>query len=372
MKPPLVPARRGKVVCLVLTLLMAAGCTHIPPAELQATATDYNVVLQRTSAEQLLLNLVRLRYHEPPFFMQPSSVSAQLRRTVELTAQAGINDARVTQRNLGLNGHLGFSEQPTLTFVPMQGEAFMGRMLSRVDLQTLLLLYHSGWDIERVFRLCVHSLNQIINLPSASSSGRVGESKPVDPFYAVMHLLRVLQRTGAIDFGYAPEREPATAVMSLSATDTGPAAQEFRERLRLATGRSEYRIELGTRAEAKDSGALVIATRSLMGILLFLSHAVEVPAEDLKRQVVTVTTDAAGNPFNWSDATAGTFRVRVSETPPPSESIRTFYRGHWFFIDDTDLESKSTLSLLSQLFSIQSGPANSFAPVLTLPAGGAP
>ena len=75
---------------------MAAGCTHIPPAELQATATDYNAVLQRTSAEQLLLNLVRLRYHEPSFFMQPSAVSAQLRRTVELTAQAGINDARVT------------------------------------------------------------------------------------------------------------------------------------------------------------------------------------------------------------------------------------------------------------------------------------
>ena len=43
MKSPLVPARRGKVVCLVLTLLMAAGCTHIPPAELQATATDYIV-----------------------------------------------------------------------------------------------------------------------------------------------------------------------------------------------------------------------------------------------------------------------------------------------------------------------------------------
>ncbi len=353
--------RRVEFASLGLALLSLSGCAHIPPAALQATATEYNIVLQRTGAEQLLLNLVRLRYHEPPFFMQPGAVSAQLRRTVDLTAQAGIKDANVTEHNLGLDGHLGFSEQPTLTFVPLQGEAFMGRMLSRLDLQTLLLLYHSGWDIERVFRLCVHSLNEIINSPSAAGV-RGAQREPHDSFDAVMDLLQALQRAGAIDFGYAPASDPPAAVISLPATDTNPTVQAFRKRLRLAPGRSEYRLELGTRAEAKDSAGLVIATRSLMGILFSLSHSVEVPEGDLQRAVVTVTRDATTAPFH----------VRVSATPPAMDSIRTYYRGHWFFIDDTDLESKSTMILLSQLFSIQSGPTNSFAPVLTLPAGSAP
>jgi hypothetical protein len=103
MKDQHMPPRRPGFLYLGLTVLLAAGCAHIPPAALQATATDYNVVLQRTSAEQLLLNLVRLRYREPPFFMEPSSVSAQLRRTVDLAAQAGVIDGRVTEGNLGLD-----------------------------------------------------------------------------------------------------------------------------------------------------------------------------------------------------------------------------------------------------------------------------
>jgi len=139
--------KRGfALVCLLCAL---AGCVRIPIATMQATATDHNMVLQRASDEQLLLNLVRLRYHEPPFFMEPSAVSAQLRRNAEVSASAGISDAFVTERSASLGGRLGFSEQPTLTFVPLRGEAVMAKILSRLDLSTLLLLYHSGWDIER-------------------------------------------------------------------------------------------------------------------------------------------------------------------------------------------------------------------------------
>ena len=44
-------------------------------------------------------------------------------------------------------------------------------------------------------------------------------------------------------------------------------------------------------------------------------------------------------------------------------------RGSRFYIDDSDLESKSTFSLPGQLFALQSGQLKSTAPVLTLPVG---
>lgn len=107
-----------------------------------------------------------------------------------------------------------------------------------------------------------------------------------------------------------------------------------------------------------------------MGILFFLSHAVEVPDSD--EAVAAMTRDNQGKQIHWSESAAGTFRVRASETVPTPDSIRTYYRGHWFYIEDTDLESKATLTLLSQLFAIHSEPVTSFAPVLTLPAGDPP
>ena len=45
-------------------------------------------------------------------------------------------------------------------------------------------------------------------------------------------------------------------------------------------------------------------------------------------------------------------------------------RGYWFYIDNTDLHSKSMFALLRQLFFLQAGQLKGAAPVLTLPVGG--
>jgi hypothetical protein len=63
--------------CLGLSLisfLLAPGCTFGPEA-LTVTQSRYNDAIQYTTNEQLLLNLVRLRYRDAPVFAQISSVS---------------------------------------------------------------------------------------------------------------------------------------------------------------------------------------------------------------------------------------------------------------------------------------------------------
>ena len=45
------------------------------------------------------------------------------------------------------------------------------------------------------------------------------------------------------------------------------------------------------------------------------------------------------------------------------------YRGAWFYIADTDIDSKATFSLLMQLFALSAGETPSNAPILTLPVG---
>jgi hypothetical protein len=46
------------------------------------------------------------------------------------------------------------------------------------------------------------------------------------------------------------------------------------------------------------------------------------------------------------------------------------YRSGWFFIDDKDMQSKQTFSMLQQLFAMQAEAGESATPVLTLPVGG--
>jgi len=63
-------------------------------------------------------------------------------------------------------------------------------------------------------------------------------------------------------------------------------------------------------------------------------------------------------------------RIRSSNGRPAAGSVSVEYRGHWFYIDDSDLSSKSTFSLLGQLFALQAGGGKAISPVLTLPIGG--
>jgi hypothetical protein len=60
-------------------------------------------------------------------------------------------------------------------------------------------------------------------------------------------------------------------------------------------------------------------------------------------------------------------RIESSSAEPADAFVRVQHRGHWFFIRDNDLKSKSTFMLLSEVFSMQAGSSNAMAPALTLP-----
>ena len=85
-------------------------------------------------------------------------------------------------------------------------------------------------------------------------------------------------------------------------------------------------------------------------------------------ELVTVTKTKFGDTFDWNETPAGRlFKVKTSSEKPENAYIATHYRGHWFYIEDTNLESKSTFMLLRQLFDLQAGQKQSTGPTLTLP-----
>ena len=60
---------------LLLLCLLVTGCS-LGPRQLKGNRLGYNTSIQKSDNQELLLNLVRLRYMEVPNFMQVSSVTA--------------------------------------------------------------------------------------------------------------------------------------------------------------------------------------------------------------------------------------------------------------------------------------------------------
>ena len=65
------------------------------PDMLKVERINYNVALQNMNDEQMLLNLVRLRYRDTPIFLDVASISIQF--TIEAVLEAG---AELPERTL--------------------------------------------------------------------------------------------------------------------------------------------------------------------------------------------------------------------------------------------------------------------------------
>ena len=59
--------------------------------------------------------------------------------------------------------------------------------------------------------------------------------------------------------------------------------------------------------------------------------------------------------------------VRSSSKEPKSAFVATRYRGYWYYIDEADISSRETLTLLNAVFLLMAGGESGGGPVLTIP-----
>ena len=351
---------------LMLTVSLSACQTRFGPQALQRTHPAYNAAIIASTNEQMLQNLVRLRYRDVAFFLEVGSVTASL----SLVGNAGIA-ASVADGGDSVNPSAGvsYSDNPTISYVPLRGEDLFKSILSPLRLESILVLTQSGWSISRVFGLCFERINNLHNAPTAS-----GPTPEIEPDYAkfkrLLGLLRSLQNRHLIEVGARRNGESTDIVVKLT-TDSEEDAKKVSQvydLLQLELGRDNFKLNTDFLEVAGSQWS--VRTRSISSLLYYLSQNVETPGVHESAGLVTVTATRNGGVFDWSDTPAGNlFKVRAGSKRPDDAYIATFYRGHWFWIDDADLQSKSTFMLLRQLFDLQAGQSTYQGPTLTLPVG---
>jgi hypothetical protein len=158
--------------CLFIAIFAAcallSACTTFGPKKLPTDRFNYNHAIAYSWHEQLLLNLVRLRYLEEPTFLDVSSVVTQYTYSGNLGVQgsAGKNEGwldDVAGGNIGI----GYSERPTITFTPMTGEEISRRLLKPIPIDLLFGLAQSSWPIDQLIPVSLQRLNHLKNMSFA-------------------------------------------------------------------------------------------------------------------------------------------------------------------------------------------------------------
>jgi len=194
-------------------VLFLSGCS-IGPGVIRQNLVRYNQAVTDTENEQFLLNLVRLKYRDPPKIIAVTGITSQFTfdsfgggELVDshysgLAASAGkITNAFSTLTFGPFQGRL--TDVPSITMTPQTGADFTKGLVAPIPLERIVLLANTGWDLDRLLRLFVHNMNGVENAPHLTGGG--GEHKPdFEEFRSVAETLGRLQRQSLLELTTNP------------------------------------------------------------------------------------------------------------------------------------------------------------------------
>jgi hypothetical protein len=354
------------LMCFVIAAVGLSGCaSDIVSHAVRNDRLNFNEVIVQSWNEQLLLNLVRLRYRDNPLFLEMGTVITgySLKGASALTGGTTFQSPLTGDWKLSLGGE--YTTTPTLTYYPLQGEDYATRLLSPISPSIILFLSQSGWSIERLLTICVQQANEVPN--AVTAAGPTPDDPPVyEKAQRLFEAMRVLQKKGLLET--ALDRDGKTVLLYIRPTSesvSDSSAATVRMLLDLDPQATSYRLVPSYVRERTDEIAMM--GRSLLSVMYFLSHGIEVPVRDAGAGKVRVTRTSDGKPFDWNLVIGKVFRVRVSPLEPADAYVRVFYRDAWFYIADSDLNSKATFNLLTLLFNLKAAGKGAPEPFMSYP-----
>ena len=335
-------------------LALVAGCTSVTPDRISADRMDYGHVIVESWKRQTLLNVVRMRYGDAPVFLDVASVINSY--SVGGKANAAASLPSVTDPNVfSLGAEGSWSNTPTVTYQPLLGDRFTRSMLHPVPPAAVFQMLQAGWDARLVMTTVLNSINGLRN----DSYGLVGDRG----FSEVVAAIARIQRAGGLGVRVETRRDGSAIIFVLRRGETDAARRDdlrrIRELLMLDDAAAELEVTYGLLP--RNNREVALLTRSMMEIMLNIGIGVDLPAAHV----------ADGRALPWrdkGDPKDVPVQIHSGPTAPANTYSAVPYKDSWYWIEDTDIESKRTFTFLMILFSLAETGQPAAAPVVTVPS----
>lgn len=346
--------------------LFATGCSTAGLGKIPQTREGYNQALNKSDNQQFLLNIVKLHYDKSPFFVGINSVTT----STTLKYSSGGDDTKVGNATHGASGgQLGafwnlqpiieFTTSPTITYSPLQGTSFISGLMAPIDVNKLYYLVQTNLNLATTLKLSVDQLGPLDNSSSFIIRQNANQSAPdyFASFADKLDELREQNKLGVYLTSYQPPKiknqlagfesqiNSTTALAIVSNDDA--TAKYIAQTLKL---NKPYRTVIVSRFATNDvTGNVVkLRTRSFFSTLNSLSTGVATPATQLKLNYSQVERESQVTLPN------SIFKMYTSSDTPNAIN-KVEYDGNWYYVNNNDLNSKTTLMLVKLMYALQAG-----------------
>jgi len=342
-------------------LISIAGCAVVGPASIRGSRMAYNEAIVATNDQQVLAMIVRMRYGESNGLLAVSSVTASMRIEANASGEVGIGPGRNYAGNLvplSIGG--AYEENPTISYVPVQGEKYLRQVLAPLPIDLTVLLLDSLGDSPRAITLLIQAVNGIKNPAFLAKPDAEVDSR----FARLAELLAEMGRDGDVIWT-AGAAGGYVLVMRAEGQEVAPRVREACELFGFeppppAGGVITLPVTLAVGKPAQP--AVNLETRSLWNLLTIAAASVDVPERDVASGVAP--------PVLPSGPAGRSIRIRSSKSAPDNAVTAIRHHDSWYYIEATDVESKQTFRILQALISSRLADAADHeraTPVLTVP-----
>ena len=351
-------------------VLLVCGCSQLlgpkatlGPGSIVRGRGLYNEVIIHTNNEQTLELIVSARYGEPAGLLSVASVTANLRASATLGAQFGIGPSSNYQGNLvPLSAGVAYEQNPTISYVPVQGERYVKNMLSPIGLDLLGLLLSTERDSHRLLSVLIKQMNGLRNSMLDPPAARVAFAE------SVYRLARLQSAGQAAWTASANSPDSFTLVIHGYAPSNADVVRELLRMWELpeSLARQGHDIVLPVKLAFGNTPTpqLNVQTRSVYDLIQLAAIAVQVPAEHVELGL----PDAGLDELSPAE---GFLKIQSSRERPSSDVlVKVLHHGWWFYIPASDGPSKSGFRFLQTLINmrlVEAGPQS--IPTLTIPVG---
>ena len=352
--------------CAFLGLILA-GCSSIGPGTVPRDRIDYANALSDSWKDQMLLNIVRLRYGDTPTFLDVSSVIGAYSIGAQLQAGGVVNfgvptATTITPQASGSVSATGaFADRPTISYTPLTGKKFAQSLLQPIPPAAIFSLISAGYPVEMVLPVTVRALNGIYNHATQG-----GIRRPADPaFYPLVDAWRRIQASRSFSLRIEKHGDEQTTIGIFAAGITPEVQRDIdfiRDTLHIKTNNGELKLVYDALQRTPDE--LAVLSRSMLEVMQEMSADIDVPPQDVSkgRTYATFHPSSGASPYDLP-------RVTIHSGPSaPGDAFTTVhYRGTSYWVSDDDFGSKRSLTFLLLFFSLAETGASPETPVLTIP-----
>ncbi|HTC06175.1 MAG TPA: hypothetical protein VK749_22400 [Xanthobacteraceae bacterium] len=200
--------RANKFVLVAGTLILLGGCQNVGPIAIDQGRDRYNNIIETTSKEQTLSNVVRVYNHEPTAFMDVTEVDATTSFTgtvaggiANIGARAGTSGGTLAGQTGSVAGGVTYSESPLIRYQPLLGQPLVAQLATPVGPDALASLYDSSWGVMPLLDLATSFL-----------------TLDQDEFYAALNIIAELDSDRAVEL--VAEKSDVTKAKDSTATGT--------------------------------------------------------------------------------------------------------------------------------------------------------